>query len=80
MFDRLGWPADPPVKDRASLLMVGDRPSTDGGMARTLGARFGLVLSGVTGEADLPVHPAPDLTAVDLAHLVEDELRARTSG
>ena len=80
VFNRLGWPVDPSASDRALLLMVGDRPSTDGGMARTLGARFGLVLSGVTGEADLPVHPAPDVTALDLAHLVEDELRARTSG
>ncbi len=34
------------------MLMIGDRPDTDGGFARTLGARFALVLSGVTDTAD----------------------------
>ncbi|GAC1316781.1 MAG: HAD-IIA family hydrolase [Acidimicrobiales bacterium] len=52
-------------------VMVGDRPSTDGLLARGLGARFGLVLSGVTTAADLPVDPRPDLTAADLATLVD---------
>ena len=52
-------------------VMVGDRPSTDGLLARGLGARFALVLSGVTKQADLPVEPAPDLVAADLAGLVE---------
>lgn len=52
-------------------VMVGDRPSTDGLMARRLGAQFALVLSGVTpasvaGLAD----PAPDVVADDLAALV----------
>ena len=51
-------------------VMVGDRPSTDGLLARGLGARFALVLSGVTTEADLPVDPEPDLVADDLAGLV----------
>ena len=51
-------------------VMVGDRPSTDGLLARGLGARFALVMSGVTTEADLPVQPAPDLMAADLAGLV----------
>ncbi len=50
-------------------MVVGDRPSTDGALARAIGWRFGLVLSGVTGEADLPVEPAPDLVAADLAAL-----------
>ena len=49
--------------------MVGDRPDTDGQFARTLGCRFGLVLSGVTQRADLPVTPAPDLVGDDLADL-----------
>ena len=40
---------------------VGDRADTDGRFARALGYRFGLVLTGVTTEADLPVDPAPDL-------------------
>ena len=51
--------------------VVGDRPSTDGRFARELGARFALVLSGVTGPADLPVDPTPDLVAPDLAALVD---------
>jgi len=55
-------------------VMAGDRPSTDGLVARRLGLRFGLVLSGVTTEADLPVEPAPDVVAPSLASLVEREL------
>lgn len=56
--------------------MVGDRPSTDGLLARALEARFALVLSGVTGEDDLPVEPAPDVVAVDLAAVVARALEA----
>jgi HAD superfamily hydrolase (TIGR01450 family) len=52
-------------------LAVGDRADTDGRFARALGYRFGLVLSGVTTSADLPVDPVPDLTAPDLASLVD---------
>ena len=55
-------------------VMVGDRPDTDGRFAVALGYRFGLVLSGVTTEADLPTDPPADLTAVDLATLVADVL------
>ncbi|MGI8685954.1 MAG: HAD-IIA family hydrolase [Acidimicrobiales bacterium] len=51
-------------------VMVGDRPNTDGLLARNMGARFGLVLSGVTKESDLPVEPEPDFVAPDLATLV----------
>ncbi|MDQ1403169.1 MAG: hypothetical protein QOG03_1485, partial [Actinomycetota bacterium] len=51
--------------------VVGDRPSTDGLLARRLGARFALVLSGVTGRGDLPVDPAPDVVADDLASLLD---------
>lgn len=51
--------------------VVGDRPSTDGELARALGARFALVLSGVTGERDLEgLRPPPDATAPDLGALV----------
>lgn len=58
--------------------MVGDRPSTDGRFARALGARFALVLSGVTTATDLPVDPMPDAVAPDLATLVATELGARS--
>lgn len=51
-------------------VVVGDRPDTDGGLAVALGADFGLVLSGVTTAADLPVDPAPRWVAADLASLV----------
>jgi ribonucleotide monophosphatase NagD (HAD superfamily) len=54
--------------------VVGDRDDTDGAFARTLGARFALVLSGVTLESTLPTDPAPDLVALDLATLVAREL------
>jgi HAD superfamily hydrolase (TIGR01450 family) len=50
---------------------VGDRADTDGRFARALGYRFGLVLTGVTSAADLPVTPTPDAVDDDLAALVE---------
>jgi glycerol 3-phosphatase-2 len=51
-------------------IAVGDRADTDGRFARGLGYRFGLVLTGVTATADLPVDPEPDEVAPDLATLV----------
>ncbi len=51
-------------------IMVGDRPETDGAFAVALGYRFGLVLSGVAAESDLPVEPTPDVVARDLRSLV----------
>jgi 4-nitrophenyl phosphatase len=51
-------------------VMVGDQPRTDGIMARALGAKFALVLTGVTKASDLPVDPSPDVVAADLAGLV----------
>ena len=51
-------------------VMVGDQPSTDGVLARRLGARWALVLTGVTRPADLPVEPTPDVVADNLADLV----------
>ncbi len=55
-------------------VVAGDRPDTDGLFAVRLGAKFGLVLTGVTRAADLPVQPAPDLVAADLYALVKEAL------
>lgn len=56
---------------RLRAAVHGDRPSTDGELARALGARFALVLSGATGERDLEaLRPPPDATAPDLGALV----------
>jgi len=52
-------------------IVIGDRPETDGLFARRMGMRFGLVLTGVTSEADLPVEPRPDAVGSDLLALVE---------
>jgi 4-nitrophenyl phosphatase len=73
---------DPPaaalVNERFGMpsLVVGDRPDTDGAFATTLGAPFGLVLSGVTKREDLPVTPKPSVVGADLAELV-DRMLAR---
>lgn len=49
--------------------VVGDRPDTDGRMARVLGYRFALVLTGVSARGE-HFDPEPDLVADDLASLV----------
>lgn len=48
------------------MMMIGDRADTDGLFARTMGCRFGLVLSGVTASAEGAEHSlvGPDLSAV----------------
>lgn len=51
-------------------IMVGDRPSTDGAFAKTLGYPFALVLSGVTSTADIPNAPPAAHVADDLRTLV----------
>jgi HAD superfamily hydrolase (TIGR01450 family) len=51
-------------------VMVGDQPATDGRFAEMVGASFALVLSGVTGRADLPVTPTPKFVGDDLAEVV----------
>ncbi len=56
-------------------VVVGDRPSTDGAMADTLGWPFALVLSGVTGRqlglgGEAIPNPAPPFVGDDLAALV----------
>lgn len=52
-------------------LVVGDRPETDGLFAQRVGARFALVLTGVTKRSDLPVEPVPDLVEDDLKSVVD---------
>jgi 4-nitrophenyl phosphatase len=46
-------------------VMVGDRPSTDGLMARTLGCAYAHVESGITPPGT-PIEPVPTLIAADL--------------
>lgn len=53
--------------------VVGDRPDTDGALARALGWRFALVLSGITTDP-ASVDPPPDEVASSLASLVERTL------
>ena len=55
-------------------VMVGDRPATDGALARQLGIPFALVLSGVTDADSVPSDPSPDAVAADLATLVSTAL------
>jgi 4-nitrophenyl phosphatase len=50
------------------MMMVGDRSDTDGGFARTLGARFAMVLSGVMASAD---GVDVDIVAADLSAVAE---------
>ena len=57
------------------LVLVGDQPLTDGRMAKVLGARFALVLSGVSSAAQAAfADPKRDVVASDLAALVETTL------
>lgn len=57
---RLGQP------DPSALVMIGDRGSTDGRFAATLGCRYALVRSGVTAPGAV-ADPRPDLDVADLA-------------
>lgn len=55
-------------------VMVGDRPSTDGELARRLGWPFAMVLSGIGGHdptEPIPTDPAPSWVADDLAGLAD---------
>jgi glycerol-1-phosphatase len=59
-----------------SGIVVGDRPDTDGRLARVLGYRFALVLTGVTKRNDLvTIEPRPDTVAPDLRALVDAYIR-----
>ena len=64
------------VRERApgAVLMVGDRPSTDGALAGQLGVPFALVRSGVTRDGREPITVQPDEDAPDLATLVARHL------
>jgi HAD superfamily hydrolase (TIGR01450 family) len=55
--------------------VVGDRPSTDGALARRLSAAFALVRSGVTRAGREPMTVEPDEDAEDLLALVERILK-----
>ena len=56
------------------VTVAGDRANTDGRLAERLGARFALVLSGVTTSVDPDAEPVPDMVAADLAELVDAAL------
>jgi len=57
-----------------AVCVVGDRPSTDGRLARRLGLPYALVLSGVTRPGTTGIEPAPTVTADDLGALARDVL------
>ncbi len=76
-----GKPHDPMVallRSRApdAVVVVGDRPSTDGALARALGLPFALVRTGVTSDGTEPMVVEPDEEAPDLATLVAHHLGA----
>ena len=60
--------------DGRAVLMVGDRPATDGVLAQRLGIPYALVRSGVTRDGREPMEVTPDEDAADLADLVEHKL------
>ena len=55
-------------------VMVGDRPSTDGALARQLDIPFALVLSGVTPPNGVPADAGAAVVAADLLTLVRQAL------
>lgn len=57
-----------------TVCVVGDRPSTDGLLARRLGLPYALVFSGVTRPGATLVEPTPAVTATDLGALARDVL------
>ncbi|HVA02804.1 MAG TPA: HAD-IIA family hydrolase [Acidimicrobiales bacterium] len=58
----------------AAAVVVGDRPSTDGALARRLGLLFALVRTGVTSDGREPMVVEPDEEAPDLETLVARHL------
>ena len=67
------------VDPRELRVMVGDRPSTDGALAAQLGIPFGLVLSGVTRNGEVPAEAGPAATAPDFLRLVQQALDGETA-
>jgi HAD superfamily hydrolase (TIGR01450 family) len=59
-----------------AAVMVGDRPSTDGQFAVTLGCGYAQVWSGVTPRGSL-IEPAPDLSAENLAAVADELVNGR---
>ena len=59
-------------------VMVGDRPSTDGLFARTLGCRYAHVFSGVTPRHAI-IDPVPDVAVADLAAVAAAVIRGTFS-
>lgn len=55
-------------------LVVGDRPATDGMLARRLGVPFALVLSGVIAAGHGPLDVDPDVEGADLLELARRHL------
>ncbi len=77
-----GKPNEPSARLLADRLgsiawLIGDRTDTDGAMARAIGAKFGLVLSGVAESAE-GIDPPPDALADDLSAIVTELIGART--
>lgn len=67
------------VRGHAPLeVVVGDRPSTDGALARALHTPFALVTSGVTPPGAALPSPPPAYVEADLAHVVRRVLRGRS--
>jgi len=56
------------------VVVAGDRPSTDGALARRLGVSFALVRTGVTSDGREPIVVQPDEEAPDLLALVTRHL------
>lgn len=61
-----------PGIDPSQMVMVGDLAETDGAFARTIGARFALVLSGMTATAE---GIDTDMVGPDLAAVVQGVLQ-----
>jgi len=67
------------VDDLSQAWMAGDRDSTDGAFARLVGAKFGLMLSGVSETSDGRT-VAPDGVFSNLAALADAVLTATSPG
>ena len=62
-----------PGVESSEMVMVGDRPDTDGAFAQTIGCRYALVLSGVTASG---AGSGAHLVAPDLAGVVDTLLES----